>query len=229
LHCPLAPSADFRYLDGKRRRTEATMRAVKLFLMAVLVVGLAACGNSKFKKYHGPEVTSIQVHKADRKMYLLHDDKVLKSYDIALGFAPVGHKQFEGDGRTPEGTYRISRKKPNSDFHLSLKINYPNDQDRAYASSMGKPPGGDIYIHGGPKKKIYQRDWTGARGPLSSFPHGGGPSGPVIQAPVTIVHQILPLFSWNQAKPSSRAAGSMMTARVSACAIQADRVSSSVW
>lgn len=139
------------------------MRAVKFFLMAVLVVaGLAACGdrNSKFKKYNGPEVTSIQVHKADRKMYLLHNDKVLKSYDIALGFAPVGHKEFEGDGKTPEGTYRISHKKPNSDFHLSLKVNYPNEQDRTYASSMGKSPGGDIYIHGGPKKKIYRKDWT---------------------------------------------------------------------
>lgn len=135
------------------------MRAVRFLLLLTLVFGLAAC-NSKFRRYNGPEVTSIQVHKADRKMYLLHNDRVLKDYDIALGFAPVGHKQFEGDGKTPEGTYRISFKKPNSDYHLSLKINYPNDTDRAYASSMGKPPGGDIFIHGGPTRKIYQRDWT---------------------------------------------------------------------
>ncbi len=137
------------------------MRAVKLILIVVLVAGLAACGgNSKFKKYRGPDVTSVQVHKADRKMYLLHDDKVLKTYDIALGFAPVGHKQFEGDGKTPEGTYTISHKNPESTYHLSLRVNYPNNADREYASSMGKPPGGDIFIHGGPNKKIYQKDWT---------------------------------------------------------------------
>jgi murein L,D-transpeptidase YafK len=157
----LAVWADFRYLNGKRRRTEATMRAVKLFLMAVLVVGLAACGNSKFKKYRGPEVTSVQVHKADRKMYLLHNDKVLKSYDIALGFAPVGHKQFEGDGKTPEGSYFINRRNPGSEFHLSLGISYPNAADVAAAREGGKEPGGDIFIHGA--RRAFDpggADWT---------------------------------------------------------------------
>ncbi len=136
------------------------MRAFRFLLLFVLALGLAACGNSKFKTYRGPEVTQVQVHKGARKMYLLHDDKVLKEYDMALGFAPVGHKEFEGDGKTPEGVYYVNYKNPNSEYHLSLKISYPNPQDRAYASSMGKSPGGDIFIHGGPKKKIYQRDWT---------------------------------------------------------------------
>lgn len=135
------------------------MRAAKLILMLVMVVGLSAC-SSKFRTYNGPEVTSVQVHKAEHKMYLLHNDKVLKAYDVALGFAPVGQKQFEGDGKTPEGTYTISHKNPESTYHLSLRVNYPNDQDRAYASSKGKPPGGDIFIHGGPRQKVYQKDWT---------------------------------------------------------------------
>ncbi len=87
------------------------MRAAKFILMLVMVVGLSAC-SSKFRTYNGPEVTSVQVHKAEHKMYLLHNDKVLKAYDVALGFAPVGQKQFEGDGKTPEGTYTISHKKP---------------------------------------------------------------------------------------------------------------------
>lgn len=125
-----------------------------------MITGLAACGGGKFRKYHGPEVTRIEVHKSDRKMYLLNADKVLKEYDVALGFAPVGHKEFEGDGKTPEGVYRISLKNPESNYHLSLKINYPNTDDRAYASSKGKPPGGDIFIHGAPRNKVYQRDWT---------------------------------------------------------------------
>lgn len=124
-----------------------------------MITGLAACGG-KFRKYNGPDVTRIEVHKTDRKMYLLHDDKIMKEYDIALGFAPVGHKEFEGDGKTPEGVYRISLKNPESNYHLSLKINYPNTDDRAYASSKGKSPGGDIFIHGGPRNKVYQRDWT---------------------------------------------------------------------
>lgn len=136
------------------------MRAFKIIVVLLVLVGLAGCGSSKFKRYNGPEVTSVQVHKGERKMYLLHNDKVLKSYDIGLGFAPVGHKQFEGDGKTPEGTYYISHKNPNSEFHLSLRISYPNEADRAYAKSMNKTPGGDIFIHGGPKRKVDRRDWT---------------------------------------------------------------------
>jgi murein L,D-transpeptidase YafK len=135
------------------------MRALKVLLVLVMAVGLAGC-SSKFKRYYGPEVTSVQVHKSERKMYLLHNDKVLKSYDIALGFAPEGHKQFEGDGKTPEGSYTISHKNPNSEYHLSLRIDYPNEADATYASTMNKPPGGDIFIHGGPNKRVTQRDWT---------------------------------------------------------------------
>lgn len=135
------------------------MRVLRLVAILCATLALASCG-SKFKTYNGPEVTSVQVHKADRKMYLLHNGEVLKAYDVALGFAPIGHKQVEGDGKTPEGSYRISHKNPKSSFHLSLGIDYPNDADRAYARSIGKPPGGDIFIHGGPTQRIFQRDWT---------------------------------------------------------------------
>jgi murein L,D-transpeptidase YafK len=135
------------------------MRFLPVLAIVVIVFGLAGCG-SKFRKYHGPEVTQVQVHKADRKMYLLHNDKVLKSYEIALGFAPEGHKQFEGDGKTPEGMYFISHKNPDSDFHLSLGVSYPNQADIAFAETQGKSPGGDIFIHGGPKTRVSRRDWT---------------------------------------------------------------------
>lgn len=136
------------------------MRIIRALFILVMVLGLAACGNSKFRKYNGPEVTQVQVHKADRKMYLIHNDKVLKSYDIALGFAPTGHKQFEGDGKTPEGAYYISHKNPNSTYHLSLGISYPNEADIAFAEAEGKEPGGEIFIHGGPVKPVSRRDWT---------------------------------------------------------------------
>ena len=137
------------------------MRFLSLFL--VLVVGLTLSGCSKFYHYDGPEVTRVLVYKTDRRIMLLHDNIVLESYKMDLGFAPVGHKQFRGDGKTPEGNYIIDRRNPNSEFHLSIGINYPNAKDVAYASSQGKNPGGDIFIHGGPRKGIdpmNKRDWT---------------------------------------------------------------------
>lgn len=93
-------------------------------------------------------VTGIYIDKSDKKLYLLNGRNVIKSYNVELGFSPVGHKKFEGDGKTPEGVYYIDRKNPNSQFHLSLGISYPNAQDRAYARRHGKSPGGDIFIHG---------------------------------------------------------------------------------
>lgn len=132
-----------------------------IILGGTALVALAGCSSSKFKRYNGPEVTYVVVNKEDRRMYLMHHDKVLEDYKIRLGFAPVGHKEVEGDGRTPEGIYHIDRRNPNSRFHLSLGISYPNEADRAYAKSIGKSPGGDIFIHG--QKKPFKRDkgdWT---------------------------------------------------------------------
>ena len=94
-------------------------------------------------------------------MYLLHGNRALKSYDIALGFAPVGDKKVEGDGKTPEGHYRIDRRNPNSRFHLSLGISYPNRRDVAEAKAKGQQPGGDIFIHGqGTLVSRLKPDWT---------------------------------------------------------------------
>lgn len=139
------------------------MRILRLLLVVLVAVGLTACGSSKFKTYNGPEVTRIEVHKADRKMYLLHNSKVLKQYDIALGQNPVGHKQFEGDSKTPEGVYYIDRRNPNSNFYLSVGMSYPNPTDRAFARSQGRSPGGDIFIHGRANKHNDRGlgwDWT---------------------------------------------------------------------
>jgi murein L,D-transpeptidase YafK len=132
-----------------------------IILGGTALVALAGCSSSKFKRYRGPEVTYVVVNKEARRMYLMHHDKVLKDYKIRLGFAPIGHKEIEGDGRTPEGLYHIDRRNPNSRFHLSLGISYPNDQDRANAKAMGKSPGGDIFIHG--QRNPFKRDkddWT---------------------------------------------------------------------
>ena len=139
------------------------MAFLRILLIVTAFVGLASCGD-KFRTYHGPEITSVQVHKADRKMYLLHNSKVVKTYDIGLGGNPVGHKQFEGDMKTPEGSYTITHRNPRSTYHLSLGISYPNAEDVAFAAAHGKPPGGDIFIHGAPpksvRKSVRDADWT---------------------------------------------------------------------
>ena len=136
------------------------MRPIILMVLACAV--LAGCSSGKFKRYNGPEVTQILVDKSDRKMWLLHEKRVLKEYDVDLGFAPAGHKQFEGDGRTLEGIYRINRRNPNSRYHLSLGISYPNTKDVAFARARGKSPGGEIFIHGGPRflAERNKPDWT---------------------------------------------------------------------
>ncbi|SIP89852.1 L,D-transpeptidase catalytic domain [Paracoccus thiocyanatus] len=130
----------------------------------MLLLGLAACGPSKFKSYSGPPVTQVVVNKGARQMLLLNGNRVLKAYRIGLGNAPLGHKQFEGDGRTPEGLYYIDRRNPDSSYHLSIGISYPNPQDAAQAASIGRSAGSDIFIHGqGPEGRALsrrQQDWT---------------------------------------------------------------------
>jgi murein L,D-transpeptidase YafK len=94
-------------------------------------------------------------------MHLLAGESVLRSYRIALGREPAGHKRCEGDGRTPEGRYTIDRRNPNSRYHLSLHISYPNSADRERAQSQGLDPGGDIMIHGlKPGVDHPASDWT---------------------------------------------------------------------
>ena len=84
-------------------------------------------------------------------MLLYRKGKIISRYKgIQFGDAPIGHKQFEGDERTPEGDYTISGRNPASRYHLSLRISYPNAAVRAFAKAKGKSPGGDNYIHGQP-------------------------------------------------------------------------------
>lgn len=111
----------------------------------------------------GP-VDRIVIEKARRVMTVYRDGAALKSYRIALGFAPQGTKQRQGDGRTPEGLYRINRRNAASAFHLSLGIDYPRPADLARARAAGVNPGGDIFIHGQPNGResapVLRHDWT---------------------------------------------------------------------
>jgi murein L,D-transpeptidase YafK len=108
----------------------------------------------------------ILVVKSERKLMLMAGERVIRTMDIALGLMPRGHKQQEGDFRTPEGRYFIEAKNPESDYFLSLKVSYPNADDRANAQSLGVDPGGQIMIHGLPNQPSYSEssysgwDWT---------------------------------------------------------------------
>lgn len=108
----------------------------------------------------------IVVEKAERRLTLYRAGETLRTYRIALGFSPLGDKERQGDGRTPEGHYKIDHKNPQSRFHLSLRVSYPDASDRAGAAALGVSPGGDIYIHGMPESWGWassfhtMNDWT---------------------------------------------------------------------
>ena len=93
-------------------------------------------------------IDRVFVDKSDRVLKLMSDGKAIRSYRIALGGSPSGHKQQEGDQRTPIGIYTLDYKNENSIAHRSIHISYPNDEDKARAKSLGVNPGGDIMIHG---------------------------------------------------------------------------------
>ncbi len=111
-------------------------------------------------------IDRLVVYKSKRKMEAWSGGMLIKTYSIAVGHNPTGHKQHEGDRRTPEGVYTINARNPHSAFHKNLGISYPNDADRANAASIGKPPGGDIKIHGLRNGRGYRgrlhllKDWT---------------------------------------------------------------------
>lgn len=96
----------------------------------------------------GTRADRVVVYKSERKMDLLSNGQVLRTYSIALGGQPVGHKSQEGDGKTPEGTYTIDYRNLGSQFHLSLHISYPNAVDTTQAKARGVSPGGMVMIHG---------------------------------------------------------------------------------
>ena len=120
------------------------MNITRRLMMIGAALGLAGCA-AKIRVYDGSEITRVQVFKEARMMRLLSDSTVMRTYNFELGFAPTEHKKIEGDGRTPEGAYLINRLNPNSRFHLSLGISYPDADDVSYAQSVGKSPGGNIF------------------------------------------------------------------------------------
>ena len=131
-------------------------------LTAVFLLGAAGpAGASDF-----PIADRVLVEKGKRELHLLKNGVPFRTFRIALGPAPLGDKEQEGDQRTPEGVYLLDARNPESDYFLSIHISYPNASDRAKARANGVDPGGAIMIHGQPNAPTYsaayyaREDWT---------------------------------------------------------------------
>ena len=133
-------------------------------MRAVPALAFALLASSSAAQQAVPTADFVLVDKSERVLTLYADGRPFHAIaGLQLGAAPEGHKQFEGDERTPEGRYTIDFAHPDSSFWLSLHISYPNAQDRAYAEAHGRSPGGAVFIHGQPNWLPNGRvpgDWT---------------------------------------------------------------------
>lgn len=143
--------------------TVAPMRTTRtLYITLASVLALTIC------EAEGQDVAIdlVRVDKSERRMELMAKDRAIRTYRIALGANPIGHKQREGDERTPEGRYLLDWRNPDSAFNRSIHISYPNTGDRSAANAAGVSPGGMIMIHGQPNGfgwlawLLQMFDWT---------------------------------------------------------------------
>jgi murein L,D-transpeptidase YafK len=147
-------------------------------LVVALALGMAGgCSSTAQKdvaqvqgkpRSSSPYADKVLVKKSERKLYLLKDGQPIRTYRVSLGVNPKGHKERQGDNRTPEGLYYINGRNPGSRFYKALHISYPNAKDRVEAAMRGVSPGGQIMIHGQPAASRIQdlqdvlrgADWT---------------------------------------------------------------------
>lgn len=139
--------------------------------LSTVIVALASAVINWANQLHNslpPDVQAdlVVVEKSKRGLTLYREGKAIKTYPVALGRVPSGAKSREGDGKTPEGHYRIDYRKADSGYFRALHISYPNKADREAAAKEGAAPGGDVMIHGlrngfGWLGKLHRvTDWT---------------------------------------------------------------------
>jgi murein L,D-transpeptidase YafK len=145
---------------------------LKLFLFFLLVlclaaIGIAAAAHLNFNPLPRDAMADrVLVEKSARRLTLMRNGNALKTYRMALGRAPIGAKEYEGDQRTPEGIYTIDFHKPDSDYHLALHVSYPDQRNIDRATAQGLSAGSDIMIHGLPNGRSWigrfhrRSDWT---------------------------------------------------------------------
>lgn len=139
--------------------TRLSVNRIRTGLFAAIVLIIAAPAAAQ-----PVAVDRVLVEKAARRLTLLDaQGRVLRVFHgIQLGWTPLGPKHFLGDGRTPEGHYRIDWGKEDSAYHLALHVSYPSAEDRAFAARQRRDPGGAIFVHGQPNgmARRPQGDWT---------------------------------------------------------------------
>ncbi|MCJ7555331.1 MAG: L,D-transpeptidase family protein [Gammaproteobacteria bacterium] len=152
--------------EGDKRGPGAGALVQRRTLLRGLAAGVVSAALMPAKASAAARADRVVVRKSQRKVELYRGETILRSYDCSLGLSPTGHKQREGDFRTPEGNYYLDTRNFDSDFFLSIRISYPNDQDFAWARQNGVNPGNYIMIHGLPNQmdrpQSYYRthDWT---------------------------------------------------------------------
>lgn len=148
------------------RRPRRVHRVGALVLLALATLAPVRTGIAIATTEPLPTADAVLVVKSERKLYLLQDGQPFRSYRVALGLNPFGHKEREGDARTPEGRYALDLRNARSEFFLSIRVSYPNPQDVEKARRNRLRPGGSIMIHGLPNvpnrsPEYYRRtDWT---------------------------------------------------------------------
>lgn len=158
-----------------RARLRLSLATLAAAIAAALAMAFAGAGHAEMlpgvashpESIVPPERASrLLVDKSERTLVLFRGDRPIATFPISLGLNPRGHKQQEGDRRTPEGIYLIDFKNPDSAYYRSLRISYPNERDRLAAEERGIEPGGQIMIHGTPNGRLirtssaYSYDWT---------------------------------------------------------------------
>jgi murein L,D-transpeptidase YafK len=136
-------------------------------VLSALSVGLAALlvppSASAQMQLHADEIVIVK-HK--RVLRLMQHGHVIATYPVALGPHPIGPKEREGDGRTPEGFYIIDYRTRDTGYYLALHLSYPNEIDQVLAREDHVDPGGAIFIHGMPNGSgdpdpvKFFKDWT---------------------------------------------------------------------
>ena len=140
----------------------------RLLLAFFLTFGMSATSSAAQVDLRSSvtRIDRVVVDKSRRTLQLLDGDEVVRSFRVALGRQPRGHKLYEGDGRTPEGVYLLDSRKADSRFYKAIRISYPNRSDLRTARSIGKPAGGSIMVHGLPEELMswgpdhYLFNWT---------------------------------------------------------------------
>ena len=136
------------------RPVSMLVRSIVCSLLFTMVLFPALAGAADFAL-----ADRVVVSKGERKLFLMKDDIVLRKYDVSLGLLPEGDKAKEGDFRTPEGRYLLTTRNTDSEFFLSIKVSYPNEEDVRYAEQQGVDPGGQIMIHGYPNQPRHNLDF----------------------------------------------------------------------